>query len=186
MPEPPKPVTDLLRAWRGGDRDALDRLVPLVHEELHRLASGYMRGERPDHTLQTTALVNEAYLRLVDVEVDWTDRAHFFAVAATMMRRILVDHARALGRQKRAGQKVSLDEAVLVTPDASADMLAIDEALTRLAAHDERAARAIELHYFGGLTYDDMAAVLNISAATVHRDLRLARAWLYRELQQER
>lgn len=178
----PSAVTGLLQAWRRGDREALDRLIPLVHDELHRLAAGYMRGERPDHTLQTTALVNEAYLRLVDADVDWQDRAHFFAVAATTMRRILVDHARAKGRRKRAGIKVSLDDAAVVTPDASDEMLALDEALTRLAERDERPARVVELHYFGGLTYDEIAEVVGVSAATVHRDLRLARAWLYREM----
>lgn len=184
MPES-KPVTQLLHAWREGDREALDRLIPLVHDELHRLAAGYMRGERPDHTLQTTALVNEAYLRLVGADVDWRDRAHFFAVAATTMRRILVDHARARGRGKRAGVKISLDEAVLLTPDTSDEMLALDEAMTRLAERDERAARTVELHYFGGLTYDEIAEVVGVSAATVHRDLRLARAWLYREISSE-
>lgn len=177
-----KPVTDLLLAWRSGEEGALDRLIPLVHEELHRLAADYMRGERPDHTLQTTALVNEAYLRLVDAEVDWQDRAHFFAVAATTMRRILVDHARKKGRDKRTGIEVPLDEAAVVVPEASEGMLALDDALTRLAKRDERAARTVELHYFGGLTYDEMAEVLGVSTTTVHRDLQLARAWLYREL----
>jgi RNA polymerase sigma factor (TIGR02999 family) len=175
-------VTTLLRAWRAGDRGALDRLIPFVHDELHRLAQGYMRGERPDHTLQATALVNEAYLRLVDADVDWKDRAHFFAVAATTMRRILVDHARAKGRKKRAGAVVSLEESVLVAPDREGELLAIDDALTRLAVQDERAAKVVELHYFGGLTYDEIAEALGISAATVDRDLRFAKAWLYREL----
>jgi RNA polymerase sigma-70 factor, ECF subfamily len=184
MPSPTNAVTELLKAWRAGDRSALDRLIPLVHDELHRLAGGYMRGERPDHTLQTTALVDEAYLRLVDVEVDWKDRAHFLAVAATIMRRILVDHARSRARGKRAGVAVTLEEAALVTPSPSEGMVALDEALTRLGEHDERSARAIELHYFGGLTYPEIAEVLEISEATVHRDLRLARAWLYRELEE--
>jgi len=177
-----RPVTALLQAWRAGDRGALDRLIPLVHDELHRLAQGCMRGERPDHTLQATALVNEAYLKLVRADVDWRDRAHFFAVAATTMRRILVDHARARGRKKRGGVAVSLEESVLVSPDREAELLAIDEALTRLADHDERAARVVELHYFGGLTYDEIAEALGVSAATVDRDLRFAKAWLYREL----
>jgi RNA polymerase sigma factor (TIGR02999 family) len=179
-----RPVTALLRAWRAGDRGALDRLIPLVHDELHRLALGYMRGERPDHTLQATALVNEAYLKLVRADVDWRDRAHFFAVAATTMRRILVDHARTKGRVKRGGVAVSLEESVLVAPDREAELLAIDEALTRLAGNDERAARVVELHYFGGLTYDEIAEALGISAATVDRDLRFAKAWLYRELKE--
>jgi RNA polymerase sigma factor (TIGR02999 family) len=183
MPDPS--VTTLLRAWRAGDRGALDRLIPLVHEELHRLAQGYMRGERPDHTLQATALVNEAYLRLVEADVDWRDRAHFFAVAATTMRRILVDHARSKGRKKRAGALVSLEESAVVAPDRDAELLAIDEALTRLAGNDERAAKVVELHYFGGLTYDEIAEALGISAATVDRDLRFAKAWLYRELKAE-
>jgi RNA polymerase sigma factor (TIGR02999 family) len=182
-PDPARrPVTALLHAWRAGDRGALDRLIPLVHDELHRLAQGCMRGERPDHTLQATALVNEVYLRLVGSEVDWKDRAHFFAVAATTMRRILVDHARAKGRKKRAGALVSLEESAVVAPDREDELLAIDEALTRLAAHDERAARTVELHYFGGLTYDEIAEALGVSAATVDRDLRFAKAWLYREL----
>jgi RNA polymerase sigma factor (TIGR02999 family) len=141
-----------------------------------------MRGERPEHTLQATALVNEAYLRLIGAEIDWKDRAHFFAVAATTMRRILVDHARTKGRKKRAGERVSLEESVLVAPDREAELLAIDDALTELAGHDARAARVVELHYFGGLTYDEIAEALGVSAATVDRDLRFAKAWLYREL----
>jgi RNA polymerase sigma factor (TIGR02999 family) len=175
-------VTALLKAWRSGDQDALDRLMPLVYGELYRLAQGYMRGERPDHTLQPTALVNEAFLRFVDADVDWKDRAHFFAVAATTMRRILVDHARAHGRKKRAGVKVSLEDAVLVAPDREAELVAVDDALTRLARHDERAAKTVELHYFGGLTYDEIAQALGVSAATVERDLRFAKAWMYREI----
>lgn len=182
MTNPTDSVTELLHAWRGGDRDALDRLIPLVHDELHRLAARHMRSERPDHTLQTTALVDEAYLRLVDAEVAWQDRAHFLAVAATVMRRVLVDHARGRDRGKRAGVKVTLEEAALVSPSASDDMLALDEALSRLAKNDERSARAVELHYFGGLTYREIGEVLEVSEATVDRDLRLARAWLYKEL----
>lgn len=185
MSAPAKPVTELLQAWRSGDEDALDRLIPLVHDELHRLAGGYMRRERSDHTLQATALVDEVYLRLVDAEVDWKDRAHFLAVAATLMRRILVDHARSRGRGKRSAVRVTLEEAALVTPGVSEGMLALDEALTRLAAKDERSARAVELRYFGGLTYAEIGEILEVSDATVHRDLRLARAWLYRELSYE-
>jgi RNA polymerase sigma factor (TIGR02999 family) len=177
-----RPVTALLHAWRSGDQDALAQLMGLVHEELHRLAQRYMRGERQDHTLQATALVNEAYLRLVDADVAWKDRAHFFAVAATTMRRILVDHARSLGRQKRAGIKVSLEESAIVAADSSAELVAIDEALTRLAEQDARAAQVVELHYFGGLTYEEIAEAVGTSPATVHRDLRFAKAWLYREL----
>jgi len=175
-------VTAMLKAWRGGDAGALERLVPLVHAELHRLAEGCMRGERPDHTLQATALVNEAYLRLVDADVEWQDRAHFFAVAATTMRRILVDHARAKGRKKRAATRVSLEESVIVAPDRDAEMVAIDDALTALEANDARAAKVVELHYFGGLTYQEIAEALRISPATVDRDLRFAKSWLYREL----
>jgi RNA polymerase sigma-70 factor, ECF subfamily len=182
MANPTDSVTKLLHAWRGGDREALDRLIPLVHGELHRLAAGHMRSERPDHTLQTTALVDEAYLRLVDAEVDWQDRAHFLAVAATVMRRVLVDHARGRDRGKRAGVKITLEEGALISPSASDDMLALDEALSRLAENDERAAKAVELHYFGGLTYREIGEVMEVSEATVDRDLRLARAWLYKEL----
>lgn len=175
-------MTSLLLAWRGGDRGALDRLIPLVYDELHRLARDCMRGERPEHTLQTTALVNEAYLRLVKGAVKWQDRAHFFAMAATAMRRVLVDHARARGRQKRAGVQVSLEESMLVLPDRGDELIAIDDALNALAREDDRAAKVIELHFFGGLTYDETAEALGISAATVDRDLRFARAWLYRSM----
>jgi len=175
----------MLKAWRSGDTGALDRLVPLVHAELHRLAEGCMRGERPDHTLQATALVNEAYLRLVDADVEWQDRAHFFAVAATTMRRILVDYARAKGRKKRAGTRVSLEESIIVAPDRDAELVAIDEALTALAANDARAAKVVELHYFGGLTYQEIAEALGTSSATVDRDLRFAKSWLYRELRED-
>jgi RNA polymerase sigma factor (TIGR02999 family) len=175
-------VSELLHTWRNGDRGALDRLIPLVHDELRRLAEACMRGERPGHTLQPTALVHEAYLRLVGSEVAWKDRAHFFAVAATTMRRVLVDHARAKARGKRAGRPVSLEESLLVAPDRADDLLVVDDALDRLAARDPRAARVVELHFFGGLTYEETAEALGVSAATVDRDLRFARAWLHREL----
>jgi RNA polymerase sigma factor (TIGR02999 family) len=179
-----KPITRLLLEWRGGRAEALDELVPLVYEELHRMARRYMDGERLHHTLQTTALVHEAYTRLVSVDVPWKDRVHFFAVAARAMRRILVDHARARGREKRGGGEVrlSLDDALLVAPEPSDDLVALDEALTRLASIDERKSQAVELHYFGGLTYDEIAAVLGVAPVTVERDLRLARAWLYSSL----
>lgn len=180
-----KSVTELLHAWREGDQAALGRLIPIVHDELRRLAEGYMRGERPGHTLQTTALVDEAYLRLVDARADWQDRAHLLAVAATIMRRILVDHARSRARGKRAGIRVTLEEAAHVSASPSEEMVDLDEALTRLAEKHARAARAIECHYFGGLTYEEIAEVMGTSAATVDRDLRLARAWLYRELSEE-
>ncbi|HJS44303.1 MAG TPA: sigma-70 family RNA polymerase sigma factor [Gemmatimonadales bacterium] len=177
-------VSQLLIAWKNGDGTALQRLVPLVYGELHALASRHLRGERPDHTLQTTALIHEAYLRLVGTDVAWEGRGHFLAVAAQTMRRILVDHARGRSRAKRGGGEhpVSLDEALLAAPGRGADLLALDEALERLAALDERKARAVELHYFGGLTYDETAAVLRVSPATVDRELRVAKAWLFQEL----
>lgn len=181
--EPSGDVTQLLVDWSNGDGEALDKLMPVVYDELHDLAARYLRRERQDHTLQTTALVNEAYLRLIDqTRIDWKNSLQFYALAARMMRRILVDHARKKGRDKRTGIEVPLDEAAVVVPEASEGMLALDDALTRLAKRDERAARTVELHYFGGLTYDEMAEVLGVSTTTVHRDLQLARAWLYREL----
>lgn len=177
-------VSALLVAWRSGDPQALDRLVPLVYAELHSLADRQLRRERPGHSLQTTALLHEAYLRLVGAEVKWEGRVHFFAVAAQIMRRVLVDHARARARDKRGGgaEPVTLDDG-LVEGGSSPDVLDLDEALERLSALDERKARAVELHYFGGLTYDEVAVAMEVSPATVHRDLRLAKAWLYRELE---
>lgn len=175
-------VSRLLDAWRGGEEAALERLMPLVYDELHALAHRQLRAEHPGHTLQTTALLHEAYLRLVGADVPWEGRVHFFAVAARAMRRVLVDHARALRRDKRGGgvAPVTLDESLQGA--AVPDMIGLDEALERLAALDERKARAIELHYFAGLEYEEIATVLAISPATVHRDLRMARAWLQREL----
>ncbi len=180
-PQEPKAVTRLLQDWRAGDREALDRLIPLVHDELRRLAGRHLRGERQGHTLQTTALVNEAFLRLADSDVPWQDRVHFFAIAARSMRRILVDHAKSKRRLKRGGQHehVALDEALVATPSRSDEILVLDEALSELAEFDERKARVIELRYFGGLTYDEVATALEISPATVHRELRMARAWLH-------
>ena len=180
----PAAVTQLLASWRAGEDAARDRLIPLLYGELHRLAERSLRGERRNHTLQPTALVNEAYLRLVGVDVPWEDRAHFLAVAARVMRRILVDHARARKRNKRgAGQvHVTLDESVALTPEPSADIVALDAALDRLASHDERKARAVELHYFAGLRHDEVARILEISTATVDRDLRLAKAWLHTQI----
>ena len=177
-------VTRLLVDVRLGRRDALDRLLPLVHDELHRIAAGYMRRERADHTLQPTALVNEAYLRLVDQrDVEWRDRAHFLGVAAQLMRMILVDHARARRAAKRAGgERVPLDETVLVGGERDVDLLALDEALERLAALDPRLGRVVELRYFGGLTTREAAEVLGISTATVEREWATARGWLRREL----
>ncbi len=177
--------TELLRAWSQGDGSALDRLVPLVYKELHRLARRYMRQERPDHTLQATSLVNEAYLRLIDVNrVEWRDRAHFLAVAAQMMRRILVESARNRQRQKRGGGavRVSLDD-VQELPDANErDLVALSDALSGLATFDARMGQVVELRFFGGLTVAETADVLNVSPETVMRDWKTAKAWLLREL----
>jgi RNA polymerase sigma factor (TIGR02999 family) len=183
----------LLKAWGRGDADALDRLTPLVYQQLHRMARSYMRHERPGHTLQPTALVNEAFLRLVDTQgLDWTDRVHFFAVCARVMRRILVDAARSRASVKRAGHVDRVEHATAIdfdrlpTPgtEMSAQVCALDEALNRLAGLDPRRARVIELRFFGGLTVEETGQVLQISPQTVMRDWRLARAWLARELSQ--
>lgn len=181
-------ITDLLLAWNRGDDQALDRLVPLVHDELHRLAHRYMAGERAGHPLQTTALVNEAYLRLVDSSrVRWQNRAHFFAVSAQLMRRILVDVARARHKLKRGGGaiQVALEEAALIANEPGADLVALDEALTTLAAFDERKSKVVELRFFGGLSVEETAEVLKVSAVTVMRDWGLAKAWLLRELDRQ-
>lgn len=181
----PKPdVTALLHDWADGDREALDRLTPLVYDELRRLARRQMVGERKDHTLQPTALVHEAFGRLIDADIPWNDRVHFFAVAATTMRRILVEHARRSRRPKHGGgaHKVTLEDDAAVDRPRAVEVLALDRALDKLAEFDPRKARSIELHYFGGMTYDEAATVLDVSAATFHRDLRLARAWLQREM----
>jgi len=178
-------VTALLQAWRAGDEQALAAMMPIVHDELRKLARRSMAGERPDHTLQATALVNEAYLRLVDLKrIQWQDRAHFFAMSARLMRRILVDHARARRYNKRGGgvRPVSLDEALHVAANAERDLVALDEALAALAATDERKARIVELRFFGGLSVDEVASVLHVSPETVGRDWRLAKAWLAREI----
>ena len=180
----PGSVTGLLLAWRGGDEAALEQLVPLVHQELHRIARGCMRGERAGHSLQATALVNEAYLRLIGAQqVDWQNRVHFLAVSARLMRRILVDFARAKNYQKRGGgaQAVTLDEA-LVVAEPGRDLVAIDEALDTLAKMDERKAKVVEMRFFGGLTVEETAVALGVSPDTVMRDWRLAKAWLMREL----
>jgi len=181
----PKEITRLLVAWGDGDQAALAELTPLVHEELHRLAHHYMGGERAGHTLQTTALVNEAYIRLIDWKnVRWQSRAHFFGVSAQLMRRILVDFARSRGYQKRWGAAlaVSLDEAALVSDDKGADLVALDEALESLAKLDARQSKVVELRFFGGLNVEETAEVLKVSSGTVRRDWSLARAWLHREL----
>lgn len=177
-------ITQLLRQWGSGDKAALDELMPVVYDQLHKLAARSLRGEHPNHSLAATALVNEAYLRLVDANVAWQDRVHFFAVSARLLRRILVDYARAGHRQKRGGhaEMVPLEEAVLVGPESLAGLLELDTALKSLAAQDPRKSEIVELLCFGGLTYDETAAALNISPATVHRELKLARAWLHREL----
>jgi len=184
MPLDRPAVTQLLRQWSSGDKAALDELMPVVYGQLHKLASRCMRDERPGHTLRATALVNEAYLRLIESDVAWQDRVHFFAVSARLLRRILVDHAKARRRYKRGGdaEKIPLDEAVLVGPQSPAALLDLDLALDRLAAQDKRKSEIVELLCFGGLTYDETAAALHISPATVHRELQLARAWLHRDL----
>jgi RNA polymerase sigma factor (TIGR02999 family) len=179
------PVTELLLAWGQGDESALDRLMPMVHEELHRLARREMRGERTGHTLQTTALVNEAYLRLIDARrVHWHDRAHFFALSARLMRRILVDHARSRQYLKRGGgaKQITLDDALVVAEARSADLIALDDALQALAAVDPRKSQVIEMRYFGGLTVDETAEALSISPETVTRDWRFGKVWLLRKL----
>lgn len=189
MTSSPHQVTELLVAWSGGDEAALEKLVPLVYDELRQLARRYMGGERPGHMLQTTALVNEAYLRLVNWrEVRWQNRAHFFAVSAQMMRHILVDFARSRSYQKRGGGalQVSLDEVASFSDERSPDLVALDEALTALAHIDERKSKVVELRFFGGLSVEAAAEVLKVSPETVMRDWRLAKVWLLREMTGER
>jgi len=179
-------ITTLLLAWNGGDQAALHRLIPLVHDELRRLAHRYMRGERCGHPLQTTALVNEAYVRLVDSSrVRWQSRAHFFAVSAQLMRRILVDVARTRRKHKRGGGgvHVSFDEALAVAGGPGLDVIALDDALRSLAAFDERKSKVVELRYFGGLSVDETAEALGVSSVTVMRDWSVAKVWLLRELE---
>jgi len=177
-------ITGLLQSWRSGDTGAQDRLVPLVYERLRGMAGSCMRGERPGHTLEATALVHEAYLKLAGSEVDWQDRAHFFAVASMAMRRVLVDHARQRNRVRRgAGAKrVDLDEALSVSADPDPAILEMDRALTQLAGFDARMSQILELTYFGGLSHAEICQVLGISEATVKRDLKMARSWLLREM----
>ncbi len=178
-------ITQLLSRWGEGDRSALDELTPLVYDELRRLAHRHMSGERPDHTLQTTALVNEAYLKLADqAHAGWSNRAHFFAVAAREMRRILVNYALSYKAQKRGGgaAKVELDQVALVAATQSNEVIELNEALDRLNELEPRKAQIVELKYFGGLTQDEIAEVLKISAVTVRREWRFAKAWLYHEL----
>ena len=183
---PPEQVTQLLTEWRQGNDAALSELTPLVYEDLRRLAHRYMSGQRPDHTLQATALVNEAYLRLADqTNPNWQNRAHFFAVAARAMRQILVNYAESYRAQKRGGGalKVELDEAALVSAEQSKEIVDLHEALEKLAAQDLRKAEVVELKYFGGLNYDEIAEVLKISSHTARRDWEFARTWLYTQLQ---
>jgi len=182
-----KNVTDLILAWGNGDKEALDKLIPLVYEELHRLAARHMRRENPGHSLQTTALVNEAYCRLIDKQnVSWQNRAHFFAIAAQLMRRILIDHARSHLRAKRGGavQKISLDENILVPQRQARELISLDDALTRLAELDPHKSRIVEMKFFGGLTTEEIAEVEKVSTRTIEREWRKAKAWLHHTLQQ--
>jgi RNA polymerase sigma-70 factor, ECF subfamily len=185
----PLEISALLIDWSNGDKAALDKLLPLVERELHRLAHSYMKKEKPDHTLQTSALVNEAYLRLVDQRhTRWQNRAHFFGIAAQIMRRILLNHARDQHRVKRGGEavQVSLSEVAMVSGEKSAELLALDEALQRLADFDLRKSQVVELRYFGGMSVEETAEVLRVSPVTVMRDWNLAKAWLARELEDAR
>ena len=178
-------VTQLLLSWRQGDAAALDQLVPVVYQKLRRLARHYMAGQRPGHTLQATALLNEAYMRLIDCEqVNWKDRAHFFAISAQMMRRVLLEFARSRRYQKRGGgaRKTSLDEGLIASPQRGQDLVALDDALQALAADYPRQAQVVELRFFGGLSAEETAEVLHVSAITVMRDWQLAKVWLAREL----
>jgi RNA polymerase sigma factor (TIGR02999 family) len=189
MATSPQEVTQLLIDWRGGNRAALDSLISLIYDELHVLARRLMGRERGNHTLQTTALINEAYLRLIGRQSsDWQNRAHFFAVAAQVMRHLLVDHARTRQYARRGGSaiRITLDEAVAASPEGSVDLLALNEALDRLDAIDERKRRIVELRYFSGLSAEETAEVLGVSAITVKREWLKAKAWLYRELKHEK
>lgn len=189
MTSPTHEITGLLLAWSGGNQQALEKLTPLVYQELHRTARRYMAREHPNHTLQATALINEVYLRLVDLhDVKWNDRAHFFALCASMMRRILIDFARSRRYQKRGGEarRISFDEALFIAPEPETDLVALDEALTGLAGVDQRKSRVVELRFFGGLSVEETAAVLKVSDETVKRDWRIAKLWLLRELSAEK
>ena len=185
MPVLPQGITQLLYSWSKGDNAALDQLIPLVYPELRRLARRYMRRENSQHTLQTSALINEAYLRLVDQQaVEWKDRAHFFAVAAQVMRHILIDHARSHRYAKRGAgaQHIALDDVALVNQERAAEFVALDDALTSLAAVDPRKSRIVELRFFGGLTVEETAEVMKLSQITIKREWRAAKAWLLREI----
>jgi RNA polymerase sigma-70 factor, ECF subfamily len=182
---PPNEITPLLLRWSQGDQAALTQLLPVVYEELRKLAQSYLRRERPDHTLQPTALINEAYLRLVKQDFpEWQSRRHFFGVAAQLMRQVLVEHARARAAGKRgSGQKFSLEEALTFSDERAAELLALDDALLALAKFDERKVRIIELRYFGGLSLEETAEALGLSVTTIGHEMRLARAWLRREIE---
>jgi RNA polymerase sigma-70 factor (ECF subfamily) len=184
MSEETQQFTQLLHEWSGGSKEALDQLVPVIYDELRKLAGRYLYSERRDHTLRATALVNEAYVRLVSSDVTYQDRGHFYAVAALTLRRILVDYAKSRNRGKRGGgvEKVPIDEAIFIGPEADRGIVELDEALNALAAHDPQKAKVVELLFFGGLTYEESAAVLGISRAGVHREMKMAKAWLHREM----
>jgi len=189
MPKDAENITDLLVSYGRGDKESLDKLMPAVYDELRRQAARYLRREQPGHTLQTTALIHEAYLRLVDQRnVQWQNRAHFFGIAAQMMRRILVDHARTKKRVKRGGSdiKVSLNDATVAVKGQDLDVVALDEALTRLERIDAQQSRVVELRFFSGLTVEETAEVMQVSPATVKRDWSMAKAWLHRELSGDR
>ncbi len=173
-------VTQLLNDWQKGGESALHQLMDVVHDELHRLASRHMRSERHNHTLQATALVNEAVVRLMGANVNWNDRQHFMAIASKMMRRVLVDHAKAKNAEKRQAEAgaVSIDDAIVVDPENFEDVLVVDDLLTKLAAFDERASRVLELSLFGGVSHPDIAALEGVSLSTVERELRVAKAWI--------
>ncbi len=183
--QPPREVTQLLHAWKGGDAEALDKLIPIVYDELRRLAHRYMARERAHNTLQTTALMHEAYLRLTHApRVDWKDRVHFFAVSANVMRRILVEFARARRRQKRGAgvRNVTLDEAAVISPAPGKDLIALDDALENLAAIEPRQAKVVELRFFGGMTEEETAEMLGVSCDTVRRDWNRAKLWMWHEM----
>ncbi len=189
-PQRTRDISRILKSWSDGDRQSRDELIASVYEELHKIASRYLRRERSDHTLQPTALVHEAYLKIVDIShITWQDRAHFFAVASNVMRQILVDHARAREAEKRGGEfrRIALEDAISFSSDrTNVDLLALDEALEQLSTFDEQQSRIVELRFFGGLTIDETAEVLDISPATVKREWTLARSWLYRKINRDR
>ena len=184
MPEQTQQFTQLLHQWSGGSKDALDQIMPVIYDELRKLAGRYLRSERPGHTLRATALVNEAYVRLAGSDVTYQDRIHFYAVAARTLRHILVDYARTRNRGKRGGgvENLPIEEAILVGPEADRGIVELDDALNGLAAHDPGKARIVELLFFGGLTLEEAAAVLGTSPASVFREMKMAKAWLHREM----